>query len=713
VATSTALKGLSKLVNRGQQFIVPMMDDPLDSSIVLFDSMEWDAQILALKNAKQIGVDIETYTTDPYEPEGSLYPYLNKGEIRLIQVSLPKDKTLIFDLGGLTDDRAAIQKRLQRDLNVLFEKLADSDTTIVGQNLSFDYGWIRYKFGVGMRKTRDTMILSQIYWGGLRYGLMRQLKEAGIDARSPHTLSAIAYRMGLGVVEKSGLQDSDWGVALTNRQLNYAAKDSRLVLDIFKRLGNLCKEEGLKNTCLAELTALPAFGEMMFNGMPVCLETLGTVLSEYKEAAENAIAPFVETFPGVNQNSPKQLVAALNKKFGKKFDRPLRESDLEEEDDRDCIYREWENIEKSNDEALLPYAHYPEIGGLLLYRGLMTQVKYLENIQSKTVNGRVHSRFTQIAPQALGRSSCSSPNLQNPSNLKPQWKKLGLKSVRVVFRAPEGKELGLVDLAKAHAQIARHASKDPVMTDADLNGVDSHSLTAEKFLAKSGKPWSWQQIAEWKEDKDHPNHSEANSARQLGKTGFYSFLNLASAFRVMVMAKTSDNPIDAPIETFETLMEALKETYSGLVNYQWGQVKEAGSKCFKFVSGVPGEPNEYGEIRGLSGRRLYLQKRWKQGAYGDYKSIKATDCVSHIWMSTEADAIKFALGKFLKVCDRHPEWEAETVNFCHDEIVFICKKGFGVTVAKALHDCMCEGMNQYITYIDPFKAHVGEDWTVH
>jgi DNA polymerase I-like protein with 3'-5' exonuclease and polymerase domains len=709
MVAATALKGLSKLVNRGQQFIVPMIDDPLDSYIVLFDSGEWGRGISDLKVSKKIGVDIETYTTDPYEPGGSLYPYLDKGEIRLIQVALSNGKTLIFDLGGLTDDRSVIQKRLQKDLNVLFEKLADSTTTIVGQNLSFDYGWIRYKFGVGMRKTRDTMILSQIYWGGLRYGLMRQLKEAGIDARSPHTLAAIAHRMGLGVVEKSGLQDSDWGVSLTNRQLNYAAKDSRLALEIGDRLAQMCTKEKLTNTCVAELTALPAFGEMMYNGMPVCMETLGTVLSEYKEAADRAIAPFVETFPGVNQNSPKQLVVALNKKFGTR----LKESDLEEEDDEYCIYRDWENIEKTNDEALLPYSHYPVIGGLLLYRGLMTQVKYLENIKAKTVNGRVHSRFTQIAPQALGRSSCSSPNLQNPSNLKPQWKKLGLKSVRVVFRAPEGKELGLVDLAKAHAQIARHASGDPVMTDADLNGVDSHSLTAEKFLAKSGKPWTWQQIAEWKEDKGHPNHSEANSARQLGKTGFYSFLNLASAFRVMVMAKTSDNPIDEPIETFETLMEALKETYSGLVSYQWGKVKEARAKCFNFISGVPGEPNEYGEIRGLSGRRLYLQKRWKQGTHGDYKTVKATDCVSHIWMSTEADAIKFALGKFLSICDRHPEWEAETVNFCHDEIVFICKKGFGVTVAKALHGCMCEGMNQYITYIDPFKAHVGEDWTVH
>jgi DNA polymerase I-like protein with 3'-5' exonuclease and polymerase domains len=140
-------------------------------------------------------------------------------------------------------------------------------------------------------------------------------------------------------------------------------------------------------------------------------------------------------------------------------------------------------------------------------------------------------------------------------------------------------------------------------------------------------------------------------------------------------------------------------------------VRKANQTKFKFRGTREGMVDEYGEVRSLSGRRLYLQKWPREGKYGEYHAVKPTDTVSMIWMGTEADAIKYSMGRFLLETDKHPEWGAAIRNFAHDEIDITCKESYAQEVAECLRVLMHEGMNQYIRYIDPDSPGIGQDWT--
>lgn len=59
-----------------------------------------------------------------------------------------------------------------------------------------------------------------------------------------------------------------------------------------------------------------------------------------------------------------------------------------------------------------------------------------------------------------------------------------------------------------------------------------------------------------------------------------------------------------------------------------------------------------GSSRALTGRRLYLIKEWDPRF--ERWTVKGTDCVSAIWMMTEADALKRAMGWILEDFDAHP-----------------------------------------------------------
>lgn len=358
------------------------------------------------------------------------------------------------------------------------------------------------------------------------------------------------------------------------------------------------------------------------------------------------------------------------------------------------------------------------------------------------------------AGKGMGRSSASKPvNTQNPSNLQPAHEKLGAPSVREPVRAPDAdlprrlreaagelergsfyrgahrrpngvplpqdaagaqrmrrtaaalerrgigaggrsRAFGVADLSQAHARIAAEASQDPVMLRDFRAGIDFHLAMAHRIGKKAHPDLTFEEAVRAYGDPKHPLHKSVKAWRKTAKNLNYGGLNLQSGKTLKKTVEKSPEPIYGPdgefipLEEWEEMRKEWVSLYSGLTAFQRARIRKANSHRHRFDHvGVDGE---YGESRALTGRRLFLVKDWSP--YSESYSVKGTDCVSAVWMMTEADCVKFAMGNILRDFDARPEWGALLVNMAHDEIDFECWAEHAEAVAAAVHSRFQEAM---------------------
>lgn len=647
-------------------------DETLDSNIIELGDARWYSVINSWQQSALFGFDLETFGADP---EDGLHPW--KGEIRLITVGLNTGETLLVDLGGFLDDREERYQQIATTgfFDVLAERLANPKVMKVGTNLKFDQLWMLVKFGFKTRTVRDVMLMSQVYW-------------AGMPSNFRHGLGALASRLGFEVDKTE--QTSDWGWQLTNAQKNYAAIDSQVVIPIFHKLWRLLQDAGLKGQGIVECGASPAFAQMEFVGMPVDGDLLEETLQKYKGVEVELLKPFTDTFPNVNPGSSDQVAEAF-KTLG---------------------------IHEDNTDAsvLAKYEDRPEVKALSLWRSLSKSIEYLESVKKYMFDGAVRGKYNQMAPKGFGRSTCSSPNLQNPpnpNNLPKELKQLGLPPVRTVFRCPPGKKLIVADLSQAHARIATQASQDRTLLKAYNDNLDVHLITASKLAALQnlGPDWTPENMALWRKDKTHSNQEKTEKLRQVSKPVYYGSLNRQGWATLQSTART-DAGIELTEKEAKQAIKAWATAYSGLHKFQQHIVNRANAFSHSF-EGVMGD---WGEVRGLSGRRIFMRKHQSDFRPSDAPSVKSTDAVSFYWTSTEADVIKLAMTGCLSTFDQNPEWEAAIANCAHDELDVVCNAQYSEAVARCVQIWMQAAMKMWIKDIpvdEPgadFKKMICDSW---
>lgn len=661
---------------------------PLDKDVVMVHSPAWEEALKEFKDAPVFCLDMETYGEgeDKKGKSNSLNP--RNGFIRLIQVGLLSGKVLVANLGGWFDDRQDFARKHKAFTDILVKK-AMGPSIKIGANLKFECGWLLQHYGVSLRNIRDLMLMSQVYWAGVKH--------------YRHGLKYVLERLG-EYADKTE-QKSDWGVTLTNSQINYAARDVKL-FDAAKKMKAMLQEEDLWESAMIENNACPAFAEMEYRGIPVREDILIERIKSYTSVALNALTPFTQAFPGVNPASPKQLLEALNERFDLGLQAPPPNVSKAEKK-TEAKQRSTANAKK------MAECPDPAVKGLLLYRSILTQVHYLKKIKHLLIKGRIHPDFYQVAENSeeegmgMGRTSSKNPNVQNPSNLPKPWAALGLLPVRDIFQAPPGYKFIVSDLSQAHMRIAAEASQDRVLVDAYNHGWDLHAITASQLarIKGLGEDWTHENITIWNQDKSHPNNKLAAALRKVSKTVNYAGLNGSGAQTIMNSAASNKkDPISAPLEEWQATVQAFKETYSGLERFKRNEFDKANHHNYEFG-------RFFGCIRGLSGRRLFVEKYpSKQGYLSKY-----TDTVSHIWMSTEAEIGKGALADWLALRDKHG-WDAYLINFPHDEINVIAHETCADDAAKALMSCMDDRMARYIKTIpvnEPdadYKSCVKNSW---
>lgn len=670
-------------------------DEELDENIVLVgDSRFWDV-LKEFETTKIFGLDIETYGA---AKDDALNPW--KGFIRLIQIALPSRKVLIVDLGGNEYKPCLYPNKYRRFAVLLQQKLFDKSVVKVGHNLKFDLVFIRTHTGYIARNVRDTMLMSQIYWSGVGVSKAAKGESRAERCKLPHTLKGVAERLGLGEVDKTE-QTSNWGDTLSNKQLNYAAKDALVVLDIHDILKNKLIEEGLGYSIAAECLFLPVLTEIEYRGFPVDTELLDTAISKYEQVVADIVKPWYAEFPSITHTATKRdTVPALNEKYRL-------------------------SLEKADDEALSPLAHqYPAMQALLDYRSLNISLKYLMSVRNKMFDGAIRGKYTQIAQG--WRTSCKNPNLQQAPNLPKKFAKLGLPSVKSIFKPPAGYSLLIHDLSAAHARIATQVTGCKALVAGYCDNRDNHVRTAARVLRAEGKTWTEEEVEEIYissilKSKQGVDLTEDEIAivesRKRGKIGFYAYLNMAG---IQTFVQTFAGWGISITEDYARLLKgALRDVYGDLEEYILQVLfPRANSYSFSFeqYNDRTGKPltGTYGMHRGLTGGRNFFLKQ--KSKFNKELQVPLTDMASFTWLSAEASMLKTASGYILQGFDEHPEWDGYICNYVHDETNSVCLTEYVLEVSTFVGETIKAELEKFIKVIPvvettDWSKNIVEDWS--
>lgn len=383
-----------------------------------------------LAEAPLLGVDTETTGLDPHG-----------ARIRLLQLAAPDQPVAVLDLFALKGC----------DLEQLADLLQGSSLKVL-QNAKFDLKFLQ-RAGLALRgPIFDTMLAARILDSGRR--------EGGFG------LADLAGRYLDRELSKEE-QASDWTGALNRSQLEYAATDSRILLDLHGVLRVKLQEADLVETARLEFSCAEAVAAMELAGMQVDTELwrqLGQEFAEAREAAAQRLQSLLQPgftggqatlfgeAPPLNLDSQPQVLEALQG-LGIPVTSTARSH-------------------------LLPLAQeYEAVGALMEYRRVAKAVQAFTASLLESVNphtGRIHPDYQQMGA-ATGRFSCRNPNLQQVPR-DPAF--------RQCFVAAPRHRLVVADYSQIELRIAAEISGDERMLEVYRQGQDLHRFTASLVKAK-------------------------------------------------------------------------------------------------------------------------------------------------------------------------------------------------------------------------------------
>lgn len=249
----------------------------------------------------------------------------------------------------------------------------------------------------------------------------------------------------------------------------YAGKDARVTLELAPLLRKRIREEKLEEVSELDHAVIPMIHSMQSTGLYLDLERYHEVMAEISVQRRETEAQL------------KELIGAdFNPGSSDQVERALREHEYE------LTKRTKSGKRFSTDNNVLRilkerYQDTEFLDKLLLYRELAkyedTYMLPLGQLATKTSGG--FRLFSQLRTTTVvsGRLSAHSPNVL----AWPARTALGLK-LRSIFVAPPGKVLVSWDLSQIELRLAAAFSKDPVMTEAFLQGRDLHANLASKIF---------------------------------------------------------------------------------------------------------------------------------------------------------------------------------------------------------------------------------------
>ena len=365
----------------------------------------------ALAAASFLAIDVETSGLDPLQDS-----------LRLVQLAAPGTPACVIDLPEIPEaERSGLAEILAGPLPKVLH------------NGKFDMAFLaRAGLPIG-GPLFDTMLAAKVLIAGLP-----------LETRLGSVVETFLQRP----LSKE-LQASDWTApTLSPEQLEYAAQDALVLVELKPVLEKRLEAAGLVEAARLEFACLPAVVAMEASGISIDLERWERLTArleeDLQEAEQQARAQLHD--PGLNLNSPGQVQKAL------------RGLGLE--------------VSSTKKEVLAGLAERsPAAAALLRYREvskLLTAFgrRYPQHVHPLT--GRIHARYRQLGA-ATGRMACADPNLQQVPH-DPE--------IRSCFIAPPGSRWVIADYSQIELRVMAQLSQDKRMLEAYRNGEDLHRLTA-------------------------------------------------------------------------------------------------------------------------------------------------------------------------------------------------------------------------------------------
>lgn len=422
-------------------------DDAAIDYTVILDQKTFDDWVELLQKTDVIAFDTETTGLDPMQAE-------------LVGVSFAVAPGQAAYL-PLRHDYEGAPNQLARDqvLPVLSELLTNSEKTIVGQNLKYDWKVLK-RYGVTINAPCwDTMLAAYtLKSSGMRYDL-------GSLAEYYLNRSVIEFEDVAG----KGAKQLTFNQIAIEQAAPYAAEDADIALQLYQVLLPKLQAEGKLWDAFhaVEMPVMRVLAEMEFVGVAIDVDLL-QAQSRDLTARLADIEQEIYTLAGeeFNINSPKQLQTLLYDKL------------------QLPVLKKTPKGQPSTAEPVLQQlSHdYPLPALILSFRSLSKlKTTYTDKLpeQINPTTGHIHTSYHQ-AVTATGRLSSSDPNLQNIPARSEEGRK-----IRQSFVAREGYAIVAADYSQIELRIMAHLSQDPGLLAAFEQEQDVHASTASEVFGVS------------------------------------------------------------------------------------------------------------------------------------------------------------------------------------------------------------------------------------
>lgn len=539
--------------------------------------------------------------------------------------------------------------------------------TWVGQNLKFDWQFLKLHFGAALDTVYDTMLAERLLHGA---------KSSQGHTRFNLLEIAARYEIPVSKEERNWFIDLDtrppeWAALFPPAQIAYIVQDIEVPYQIALRQEASLAQHFLQNICELESYCLPALAAIEMHGVLVNRERWQHALGLKEARREELANALTATLGQAFQKAREEQTEA--------YERYQREQQAEEmrlmhtytanEDARrahswDAFRAQglltWhkthhEPVKPSNaahtlnlsssaqlkqalghlgihvastkEEALEEYASNPVIQQLLAWRKLdhfcsafgESVLKHIE------ADGRIHAHFAQLGAVS-GRIICSEPNLQQIP--KKREHEPDEEDIRRCFIAPPGHVLIKSDLSNIELRILAEVSQDETMLRFFAEGRDLHEETARLMF----------RLAPEVDTRQHLY--QGVTVREIAKQINYGLSYGMGAQRLA-------NQLAIAVEEARQLMQTYTQTYPGVTRWLREAAKHAQQK---------------GYSTSIAGRKRFF-------SFGDDgQGERATMARNHPIQATNADILKRAMWYLYEVLPAG----VHVVLVVHDEIVLEC-----------------------------------------
>ena len=589
-----------------------------------------------LHSASSLAFDTETLQLQP-----------EKGKLRLLQLGSYTLRTIVvIDCFELTEN----------NWNYLQRFFTNGARFWLAHNAVFDLGWLQ-EHDIDVRgKVRCSMLASRLLTNGI--------------PKTQHGLAHVAKRY-LDIDVSKEQQSSHWGAdVLSQAQLEYAAKDIEVLLELDQILDHKLQNDQLMEAYTLECLALPAMAQMWRTGLPwnrYALEQrridyeddLKEMSKEFLRELDNAL-PETDKLPrerdgsfnlrakdegsirlgtkkyaGFNINSPKQLLEKFTLILGSP---PVDASG------KPSASRQTLKSFAADSEIIQTY---------LVWKKTEKRRQMIKSILEKLDDkGYVKASYMQLGADTGRMSSIKPNNQQIPRD----------SEFRQCVEAPKGWKIVDADFSQMELRLAAALAKDENMIQAFIRGEDLHDYTAEQM----------------------------GCDRQIAKSANFGLLYGAGAEGLRNYAGSSG--------VLMTLEEATKVRDNWLRTYQG--VHAWQNKNYQIAKNSNG--NEWAETRiPLSNMRRYLK--------GDLNRVTVR-CNTPI-QGAGAAILKCALGNLWTEVKACGEDKVKIAAAVHDELILLVKEQFADAWARKLKDIMENAESKWLGRVPAVaEVSVGNTW---